>query len=610
MAATDSHFERHNVWNARVEKHVARFGVGMQLYFTFLYHLFWVFAGLACLSIPQMIFTSYGNMLEPQAGMSLDMTLLANIGLAPNIGFGLTAGETLRAFMERTTVIAGTTLSVKSCTLVCGVCDVLGVIGVLIWVMWFFKVHTANVVFDNDVRTLDLSDHAIMVTNLPRRIDDHHNYRYHLKEHFEEIALSNPDRDHYVDNGDVRIIHEVSLVRDFEGSFKTILNVGDYHREIDCNRARRYWGMDVPENKNEKLEAKMKASLATVMQKDYKQVHARDVVMAFVTFTSQKDKQFVQSQYSSTRFTLSHHLQPADLRFRGQALSVVTAPEPEDIIWENLDVPYKSRVFRTCGLVAVVALILMLAFFLTWVILVGVVTQEFHSTKNASVVQVLTRQGSTPWKICDVGLYTDYDCTEEIPATSYTWQPFMNDDKWTLTMHKDLHDAGCYESNVTHLVGENVGFQLVHNSPMNIGCLKLRQDNLAGLSKGFTVRMCEEAGDYPVAIGQKVMSCTKAADVFFHEMDESLQAFSLSSWHERDVDNCDLYDDEGLSTNDFLALLQNAKADPDFVDWQANCYCNSNIFKSLLDSSTRKVCHNYIQHSIKAMAVGAACRYP
>ena len=122
--------------------------------------------------------------------------------------------------------------------------------------------------------------------------------------------------------------------------------------------------------------------------------------------------------------------------------------------------------------------------------------------------------------------------------------------------------------------------------------------------------MCEEAGNYPAAIGQKVMSCTKAADLFFHEMDTSLQAFSLSSWHERDVDNCDLYDDEGLSTADFLALLQNTKADTDFVDWQANCYCNSNIFKSLLDSSTRKVCHIYIQDSIKAMAVGAACRCP
>ena len=72
-----------------------------------------------------------------------------------------------------------------------------------------------------------------------------------------------------------------------------------------------------------------------------------DSICGFVTFeyTESMARAIEDSRlYSSFPFNLCFY--PQKLRFRGHKLLVMKAPEPDEIVWENLEISYLSKYFR------------------------------------------------------------------------------------------------------------------------------------------------------------------------------------------------------------------------------------------------------------------------
>lgn len=85
---------------------------------------------------------------------------------------------------------------------------------------------------------------------------------------------------------------------------------------------------------------------------------ARKPVVAYVVFNNEES--FRRCTHDYSRFT--RRWQPEALRLRGKPLTVQPAPEPEDIIFENLEVKWWQAGSRTCCVLLLVLCVLAMAF--------------------------------------------------------------------------------------------------------------------------------------------------------------------------------------------------------------------------------------------------------
>mmetsp|Transcript_4672 Transcript_4672/g.6635 ORF Transcript_4672/g.6635 Transcript_4672/m.6635 type:complete len:427 (-) Transcript_4672:9-1289(-) len=90
-------------------------------------------------------------------------------------------------------------------------------------------------------------------------------------------------------------------------------------------------------------------------------------IQAFVTFETENGFLKAMSQYQQMnllRTILCCY--PRRLRLKGRKLKVSQAPEPSTIIWENLEVPERSRLFRKCLTTSVATLAIFLSVIFTF----------------------------------------------------------------------------------------------------------------------------------------------------------------------------------------------------------------------------------------------------
>lgn len=101
---------------------------------------------------------------------------------------------------------------------------------------------------------------------------------------------------------------------------------------------------------NAQEEAQRRARREKVLQQ-------RRPVLAYVVFNNEESFRRAVADYSS--FSLC---QPRSLRLRGHSLQVSAAEEPEDVVWENLEVPWWNSVLRRLAVLVLVLVVLALAF--------------------------------------------------------------------------------------------------------------------------------------------------------------------------------------------------------------------------------------------------------
>ena len=72
-----------------------------------------------------------------------------------------------------------------------------------------------------------------------------------------------------------------------------------------------------------------------------------EAICGFVTFEfSESMARAIEDSKLYSTFPFNFCFYPQKLKFRGQKLLVVKAPEPDEIVWENLEVSYLSKYFR------------------------------------------------------------------------------------------------------------------------------------------------------------------------------------------------------------------------------------------------------------------------
>lgn len=107
------------------------------------------------------------------------------------------------------------------------------------------------------------------------------------------------------------------------------------------------------------------------VQADVKKLHAKhstgyksDVVGAFVVFNNEESRTRCVADYVGSDVLWSTHAccQPRPLRFKGKKLTVTPAPDPSQIFWQNLELPFAQRAGRQCGLAAVMTVLLLTSF--------------------------------------------------------------------------------------------------------------------------------------------------------------------------------------------------------------------------------------------------------
>ncbi|CAK0796203.1 unnamed protein product [Prorocentrum cordatum] len=163
------------------------------------------------------------------------------------------------------------------------------------------------------------------------------------------------------------LVHAVSLARDYGGILRAArLDAQQRTKQLEQEASGSPAGEPPPDRPQHASGAELSHEHVSLeIQRgpsaglDLGDVDDRDVLVAFVTFTYARHRDFLlHGQYHCSNLALVRWLQPRRLRFSGHALRVEQAPAPSDIFWENIDFPAsKRRARRRWVLLSCVALL-------------------------------------------------------------------------------------------------------------------------------------------------------------------------------------------------------------------------------------------------------------
>jgi len=110
--------------------------------------------------------------------------------------------------------------------------------------------------------------------------------------------------------------------------------------------------------------AKLEGKLAVINNK-YSRTYNTAVVGAYVTFNNEESLARCTEDYrgSDTAFGCRRWQQPAPLKFKGETLAVRRAPDPSQIVWQNLETSWRTRTCLQTGVTIVLLLLLAASFF-------------------------------------------------------------------------------------------------------------------------------------------------------------------------------------------------------------------------------------------------------
>ena len=194
-----------------------------------------------------------------------------------------------------------------------------------------------------DVRTISPSDYTVMVTGLPMDANE------------EEVRTFMTQFGRADDKpAEVVRVTFACKIKDFVDCIQEVEKINAKLRELEsrpdsccCNRSLK---IDTLRRKTQLLNAHIQEQ-----ETKMRQAGVLFTGTAFVTFRTQADARAVVARFGASivswyfRALISHCFRRClpDYSFRSHYIQAVLAPEPSDVIWENLDAPYSARLKKS-----------------------------------------------------------------------------------------------------------------------------------------------------------------------------------------------------------------------------------------------------------------------
>lgn len=295
-------------------KHFSQYSLGLRLHFMLIQQMIIIFAVIAGVSIlPLYLNYSQGYFKSGQVQSQLDLFSIGNQGERPK-------NETERYLYD--------THNSDDIYLSIYVSDGCYSGFFLLMILIFFIV--ANIQIMKDLKDVHkISDYSLEIKGIPRTGVTEEE----IKDHFSQFGT----------------VAEVFLGRRYGNLLYTYTEGARLEEEINLLKS-----LDTKNNKNlgsdkklqklmrqkEKFDEKARKNSETRKYEDL------EIKRAYVVFNKQTDKKICLKDYSRTN-CCGCRLQKKKLRFRKKhKLSAFLTKEPNDIIWENIEVSKASRFFR------------------------------------------------------------------------------------------------------------------------------------------------------------------------------------------------------------------------------------------------------------------------
>lgn len=396
-------FKRERIFrngDARIDSvdiiHAPDVGAGVNLYFQFAMSMTICLFIMSVLSLPSLIFTYHGQGISPedQDALGLFQYTLGNIGYDPTLSDYKTLAKCNSPRYTRNDTclhISGNEVSINDAANVITAMEFLQILVFFIGVFHLYR-KAISVSGKKSNAEASVSDYSIMVTNIPRdtteeELLNHFNKLYGLDERdfkgrpplegAEPISDVGNSRDSRYEGKWIAecILHKG--IGDFISSFKNKQHIME--RMYRCRARMKMYAENSPHADGHNMSLYMKAEkqmihtgaiidkvteqnmkrsgLKIISERDteaikrisnprsiYYNIDA-DSVAGFIVFQYGESMARCVSDYTRYSSFPMSLFYPQELKFRGHKIKVVKAPEPDQIIWEHIEVTDAEKTY-------------------------------------------------------------------------------------------------------------------------------------------------------------------------------------------------------------------------------------------------------------------------
>ena len=338
------------------------FGPGIALYFNFLQWMSALFFILFVLNIPTIMIAHaakyYGPYSASRNSTGFQQMWDAEYDMASTT-FGSIAPDDVQEgdWLKYTNEDVGLVLSLTKTDFLYGaaMADILGCILFLVMCVFFAR-RQRQIVRAVDEDSIEITDYSVMIKGLPEDATDKEEVRCFFELKFGKVV------DAVLAKNDGVLLHyykkRSALAMRHDVARSKFIKTGKGEKTIDKLEDK----IAVVDDKIIKLK----------MKKNFK------TKLAFVTFSDEES--WVECLRASPRGWLARWMMRSETRFRGKfAYTVEEAPAPTDVMFENLDVPERSRYWRR-KVISLVTVVLLLASFGALTVLSGLKTMLTSDT--------------------------------------------------------------------------------------------------------------------------------------------------------------------------------------------------------------------------------------
>ncbi|CAE7437383.1 unnamed protein product [Symbiodinium microadriaticum] len=333
-------------------------GSGLEMYFTTLRTLGILFATMAALTFPTSAFCLLGTFAPDNGQFLAAWVARASIG---NLGL-------LADLYQQDSKVLDPLLRIVRAG--CDGAELSDLTPIFAWLdlasMCFIEIPRRALT--DDLENVSVQDFSVVIDKLPPR-------KNHLEERMRVVQAGKPGMLGYSEIGSRRQenpstvasdprpephVADITLVRDYGGRLESLKARGHMLQSIDVAKA---YGKEKAIFKAEGRLAKLDKRLEAQLEPD----NELPVLRAYVILNRTADKHGLMYDYRLANFALFRCCQSSSKRFFGAALRVREAPQPSDLLWENQDTPWWSRLLRQLCMFVTFIIILAISLALIYV---------------------------------------------------------------------------------------------------------------------------------------------------------------------------------------------------------------------------------------------------
>jgi hypothetical protein len=418
-------FELFPIWGTSIAE-LGKFGEGVQLYFEFIRFMGVLFFVMFICSLPIIIFSYMGSfvsevvVIDGSVAEDSWRALLARLSVVNLGACGNSSHCRDQDSRAHRSISSTDSTPLRDWTYLIALNDcivtVIFYVGLIFFDCWKVKQVIAAVDEDN----VTAVDFAVQVSGLPRRLDGEtldgkpkqHQYEELLSKHFEHL-LKNVLK---IAADERTPVVEVELIRGLNGAIEKFQKLSDYLRLRENCKVGESLG-EMPPGRVEQEMARLDKKIQTLkgaIEKDDQPTNNRPVCGAFVIFEKEEYKEQLLKKYELNGSRWTRNLLGKEYEFEGHKLRLKQAPEPVDVIWENMD-KEKSEIAPRRYFANMISLVsVLLCTLLVWY-LRSVSIQVKPWVQPHKVWQF---DSASCWGFIDLKLYANPDCTQELTEFS------------------------------------------------------------------------------------------------------------------------------------------------------------------------------------------------